>query len=161
MTKNGGVTANKRKWKVLVETWRCRLGAGMKSLATLLLFLSLLVFTNAGDIKMEAVIAVDGDTKPAESFAADTPQLVAFFRSTGSVKGDKIHAVLTAVDVGEAAPANTKVMEDTLAADKDNFFGGFTFSKPTAGWPAGKYKVEFFVGDELLATAKFTITPAK
>lgn len=133
----------------------------MKTLVTLLLSLSLLLSVNAGNIKLEAVIAVDGDTKPTTSFAADTAQLVAFFRTTGSAKGDKIHAVLIAEDVGEAAPANTKVMEDTLTADKDDFFGGYKFSKPTAGWPVGKYKVEFYSGDELLGTVKFTITPAK
>ncbi len=129
----------------------------------LALFTSFLVLTSAyaGDVKVESVIAVDGDTKPATSFASDTPKLFAFFRSTGTEKGDKLRAVWIAEDVGDAAPANTKIDEVTVTGTKDDFEGAFSLSKPDKGWPVGKYKVQIYDEDELVTTVKFTITAAK
>jgi hypothetical protein len=126
----------------------------------LALIASLFVFSTAfaGDVKVESVIAVDGDTKPATSFAPDTPQLYAFFRSKGTVKGGKLRGVWIAEDVGDAAPANTKIDEATLTGNEDDFHGAFSLSKPTKGWPVGKYKVEIYYGEEVVATVRFTIT---
>jgi len=129
----------------------------MKSILASLLTLFLLASLHAADVTVEAVVAVDADTKPATTFAPDTPKLVAFFRSTGTEKGVALRGVLIAEDVGDVAPANTKVLESSADADQDNFFGGFTFSKPDHGWPVGKYRVEFYVGDKLVGTTKFSI----
>jgi len=107
--------------------------------------------------KVESVIAVDENTKPTDTFAPTTPKLNAFFRSTGTAKGDKWRGVWIAEDVGSAAPANTKIDEGTLTADQDNFYGAFSLSKPTAGWPLGKYRVEIYVNDQLATTVKFSI----
>ncbi|KAB2645135.1 MAG: hypothetical protein WCK55_03915 [Verrucomicrobiota bacterium] len=133
----------------------------MKRLLTLIASLFILCSAQASDVKVEAVIAVDGDTKPATSFASDTPKLHAFFRSKGTEKGDKLRGVWIAEDVGDAAPANTKIDEATVTANEDNFHGAFSLSKPTKGWPVGKYKVEIYDEDELVATVRFTITAGK
>jgi hypothetical protein len=45
---------------------------------------------HAGKFKVEAAIAVDQDTKPATTFAANVPKLYAFFKSTGTHEGDKL-----------------------------------------------------------------------
>lgn len=115
----------------------------------------------AGDAKVEAAIAVDKDTRPATTFAADVPKLYAFFRTKGIEKGDKLRGVWIAENVGEAAPENTRIDESTLTADQDDFYGAFSLSKPTKGWPVGKYKVEIYAGDELATTVKFTIKAGK
>ncbi len=112
---------------------------------------------DADDVKVEAVIAVDGNTKPATSFAADVPKLFAFFRSTGTVKGDVFRGVWIAEDVGAAAPPNTKIDEASLTADEDDFHGAISITKPTKGWPVGKYRVEIYVGDDLATTVQFAI----
>ncbi|MEY2502466.1 MAG: hypothetical protein QOI07_2800 [Verrucomicrobiota bacterium] len=39
--------------------------------------------------------------------------------------------------------------------------GYFTFSKPTKGWPPGKYHLDIYAGDKLTATVKFTVEGAK
>lgn len=114
--------------------------------------------TFAGDMKVEAAIAVDGDTDPATSFTSDTPKLFAFFRTTGSKQGDELRGAWIAVDVGDAAPANTKIDEATITGDKDDFEGAFSISKPDNGWPVGDYKVEIYNGDDLVSTTEFTIT---
>ncbi len=115
----------------------------------------------AGEAKVEAAIAVDQDTKPATTFAPDVPKLYAFFKSKGTEKGEKLRGVWIAEDVGEAAPANTKIDESTLTADQDDFYGAFSLSKPNKGWPVGKYRVEIYEGDELTTTVKFTIGTRK
>lgn len=127
------------------------------------LFASIVIFASAhaGDVKVESVIAVDGDTKPASTFTTDVPKLFAFFRTKGTEKGDTLRGTWIAEDVGDAAPANTKIDEATITGDEDNFHGAFSLSKPDKGWPVGKYKVEIHDGDELVTTVKFTITAAK
>jgi hypothetical protein len=117
--------------------------------------------TQAGNPKVEAAIAKDKDTKPATTFSADIPKLYAFFRSKGTEKGDKLRGVWIAEDVGDAAPKQTKIDEAMLTADEDDFYGAFSLTKPTKGWPVGKYKVEIYLGDELATTAKFSIKAGK
>jgi hypothetical protein len=106
---------------------------------------------------VQTAIAKDSDTPPATSFSADVPKLWAFFQTTGTKKGDSLRAVWIAEDVGDAAPKDTKIDEATLSADKDDFTGAFSLSKPNNGWPVGKYRTEFHLGDQLASTAKFTI----
>lgn len=135
----------------------------MKPTSSLLIILSFLCtsLVHAGDAKVEAAIAVDQDTKPATSFAADVPKLYAFFKTKGTEKGEKLRGVWIAEDVGEAAPSNTKIDEATLTADQDDFYGAFSLSKPNKGWPVGKYRVEIYDGDELATTVQFTIGAKK
>lgn len=135
----------------------------MKSISTYiaLLFLLSASLAHAGDATVEAAIAVDQDTKPATTFAPDVPKLFAFFKTKGTEKGEKLRGVWIAEDVGEAAPANTKIDESTLTADQEDFFGAFSLSKPDKGWPVGNYRVEIYDGDELATTVKFTIGTTK
>jgi hypothetical protein len=114
-----------------------------------------------GKLKVEAAIAKDKDSKPAKTFPADVKKLYAFFRTNGTSKGDKLRGVWVAEDVGEAAPKETKIDEATLTADQDDFYGAFSLTKPTKGWPAGKYRVEIYAGDELATSVKFTIKTDK
>lgn len=128
-----------------------------RTLALLLITLVCASNALAGDAKIEAVIAVDKDTRPATTFAADVPKLYAFFRSKGTEKGDKLRAVWIAEDVGDAAPAKSRIDEATLTADQADYYGAFSLSKPIKGWPVGQYKVEIYSGDELATTAEFAI----
>ena len=112
---------------------------------------------SAGTPVVESAIAKDSDTPPATTFTADVPKLYAFFKTTGTKKGDTLRAVWIAEDVGDAAPKETKIDESSLSADKDDFTGGFSLSKPNNGWPVGKYRTEMHLGDQLASTARFTI----
>ena len=130
----------------------------MKALgAILFLCLAGANYSNAADKKVEAVMAEDADTEPTDAFGPETPKLYAFFRSQGTTKGDKLRAVWIAEDVGDAADANTTIDEATLVADKDNFFGAFSLSKPDDGWPEGKYRVDIYLGDTVATSVKFRI----
>jgi hypothetical protein len=113
--------------------------------------------SSAGPV-VQSAIAKDADTPPATTFtAADIPKLWAFFKSTGTKKGDNFRSVWIAEDVGDAAPKETKIDEATLVADADDFSAAFSLSKPNNGWPVGKYRTEIYVGDRLASTSKFTI----
>jgi hypothetical protein len=115
---------------------------------------------HAGQMKVEAAMAKDQDSKPTNTFSADVPKVYAFFKTHGSEKGDKLRSVWIAEDVGDAAPAGTTIDEASLTADEDDFYGAFSLSRPTKGWPVGKYRVDIYAGDELVTSVKFTIKKA-
>ncbi len=135
----------------------------MKHTTSLLIILSIICasIAFAGDVKVRAVMTTDPEDEPVTSFTADTPKLFAMFKTTGIKNGDKLRGVLIAEDVGDVAPVNTKVLEKTLTLEEDTDDGDFAFSKPTKGWPVGKYRVEIYVNDHLAKTVKFTIEAAK
>ncbi len=128
-----------------------------------LLVISLIstAWLHADTPKVEAMTAKDKDSKPTDTFSSDVPKVYTFFKSKGTKKGDTLRSVWMADDVGSAAPANTKIDESSLTADKDDFFGAFSLSKPTKGWPVGKYHVDIYAGDQLATTVKFTIKSGK
>jgi hypothetical protein len=115
----------------------------------------------AGDVKIKATMATSPKGESTTSFAANTPKLYCMFQTEGLSSGDKIRGVWIADDVGEAAEKHTKIDEKTITADGDTDDGVFSLSKPTKGWPPGKYRVEIYVGDDLVTTAKFSIAAAK
>jgi hypothetical protein len=115
----------------------------------------------AGDVSVKVRMTTGPKDPPSTTFASNTPKLYAIFKTEGAKAGDKIRGVLIAEDVGDVAPANTKVFETILDMEGDTDAGDFSFSKPTNGWPVGRYRVEIYVNDELATAAKFTIKAAK
>ncbi|MBA2431892.1 MAG: hypothetical protein H0V56_07215 [Chthoniobacterales bacterium] len=111
----------------------------------------------AAEVKIKAVTTSGPKAAPATSFADDTPMIHALFKTTGAQKGDTVRGVWIAEDVGEKAPANTKIGEKTLVLEGDTNNGDFSVNKPDKGWPAGKYRVEIYAGEKLATTAKFTV----
>jgi len=114
----------------------------------------------AGDVSVKVRMTAGPQDPPSTTFASNTPTLYAIFKTEGAKAGDKIRGVLIAEDVGDVAPANAKVLETILDMEGDTEAGDFSFSKPTNGWPVGKYRVEIYVNDKLATTAKFTIKAA-
>ena len=115
----------------------------------------------AGEVKITMVTSAGENGKPTTVFAPDTPEIWATFKIKGAKKGDKLRGEWIADDVGEAAPAKTKIGEKIITMEGDADTGYFTFSKPTKGWPPGKYHLDVYSGDELVATAKFTVEETK
>ena len=111
----------------------------------------------AGDVKVKAVMTTGPEDDPTTTFATDTPKVFAMFKTVGAQNGDKIRGVWIAENVGSAAPANSKIDEKTLTMEGDTEDGALSLSKPTKGWPAGKYRLEIYANDKLATTVKFTI----
>src|SRR6267143_5821666 len=115
----------------------------------------------AGVVSVKVRMTAGPQDPPSTTFATNTPTLYAIFKTEGAKAGDKIRGVLIAEEVGDVAPANTKVLETILDVEGETEAGDMSFSKPTNGWPVGKYRVEIYVNDEFATTAKFTINAAK
>src|SRR5207237_5889110 len=71
----------------------------------------------------------------------------------------RTRAVWIAQDTG-IAPVDFKVDEATAVAPVDSASGKFTLARPPDGWATGKYRIEFYVDDELIETVELTITPS-
>ena len=110
-----------------------------------------------GDVKVEATATTGPDDEATNTFSTDTAKVYIMFKTKGISNGDKVRGVLFADDVGDAAPANNKILEKTLTLEEDTQDGDFNFSKPTNGWPAGKYHVEIYVNGELATKVKYTV----
>jgi len=110
--------------------------------------------------KLEASISSSSDGDPLDVVPADALQIVARWRGHGLRKNAKIRAVWIAQDTG-VAPVDFKVDEATAVAPISNAFGKFTLSRPSDGWATGKYRVEFYVDDELTDRVDLTITPSE
>lgn len=115
------------------------------------------VKATAAPKKLSVGLAQELTGEVTTSFTGDFPKIYARWQGNGLSAKAKIRAVWIAEDVGAVAPPNYKVDEATVTANRPDQFGTFTISRPNKGWPVGKYRAEFYVGDELTETVKFTI----
>ncbi len=109
--------------------------------------------------KLEASVSTSSNGDPLNVISADALQIVARWRGHGLRRNARIRAVWIAQDTG-VAPVDFKVDEATAIAPIGSAFGKFTLSRPPDGWATGKYRVEFYVDDELTETVDLTITPS-
>jgi hypothetical protein len=94
---------------------------------------------------------------PATTFPTDQPVIHLVAKVANAPEGTKVKSVWTAVDVGDVAPANTKIAETEVVLNSDGN-AHFTLSTPSTGtWPAGKYKVDVYLNDKLDRTLEYTI----
>ena len=132
-----------------------------RTIALAILTLICIAAARAGNVSVKVTMTTGLGDDPTTAFTSDTPKLYAMFKTIGAKSGDKIRGVLIAEDVGDAAPANTQVIDKTIEMEGDTDDGDFNFGKPTKGWPVGKYRVDVYVNGELATTAKFTVKAAK
>lgn len=133
----------------------------MRRIFALVVFSALGIgIAGGGDVSVTVRMSNELAGEEVSTFTPGTDKIYALFKTIGARNGDKIRAALIAEDVGAAAPANTKVLETNIDMDGDTDDGDFNFSKPSNGWPVGKYRVDVYLNNQLLATAKFTVKPA-
>jgi hypothetical protein len=75
-------------------------------------------------------------------------------------RGSKLVGTLFAEDVGAAAPPNWKVLEKEFTPGMLHSLGNrfalnLHFSKPTKGWPPGKYRVEYTQDGKVVGTGRY------
>lgn len=76
--------------------------------------------------------------------------------------GDVFEIAWIAEDVGEAAPANTVIrttnhVAEDMVPEMVSYTITGSLTKPTNGWPIGKYRVEVKHDGKLVTTARFAI----
>jgi len=91
-------------------------------------------------------------------FSTETPKIYARWQGRGLRNQAKIRVLWIAEDVGDVAPANYTIDEATAVASIPEARGVFTLSRPDEGWAAGRYRVEFYVDDQLIDTVKLKIS---
>lgn len=95
-------------------------------------------------------------TGPAEEyFTSSIPRIVLRWQTQFLPEKTKLRCAWIAEDVGDTAPKDYHVEESFAVPTEPS--GAFIVSRPTAGWPPGKYRVELYAGEHLAATAAFTI----
>jgi hypothetical protein len=94
--------------------------------------------------------------KPATEFPPDTAKIFCVWKAEGILKGTSVRGVWIAVDVGNVAPPNYKIDEAEVHFPVMTE-GSVSLSKPTNGFPAGKYRLDLYIGKELAKTIPFTV----
>jgi hypothetical protein len=115
------------------------------------------VKSDAMSKRLSVSFAKDQFGKATTTFSSDTPQIYVRWQGQRLRKGGKVKAVWIAENIGEDFPQDYKVDEASAAVESQNAHGIFTLARPEAGWAIGDYRVEFYVDDVLVETAKIKI----
>ena len=101
------------------------------------------------------------DPKMTDNVSADTEELVFKYEVKGDSSGQAVSGSWIAEDVGDAAPPETLIdaPAEVKLGSLENLVT-FKLSRPTAGWPLGKYRLEVKAGDKMIDTQKFSIVAA-
>ena len=110
--------------------------------------------TVVGD-KLQVTLGKDATGAAEELFTSTIPRVVLRWSIAHLPEKAKLRCVWIAEDVGDAAPKEYHVEESSLTPTEPA--GTFSITRPTSGWPPGKYRAEVFLGEKLAATAAFTI----
>jgi hypothetical protein len=107
-------------------------------------------------ILLEVTGARDGS--PQTEFKSDARQIFVRWSGVNLPVGESVRVAWIAEDVGDLADPNFIIDEMDTTVETAEFGARFTLSRPTDGWAAGKYRVELYLGDELLQKLNVTIT---
>jgi hypothetical protein len=127
--------------------------------------------TPASDISAEQMgtftckdVKDDVCVEPTSQFDANAPVIHVSYKTKDLPKnGDVFSIQWIAEDVGASAKPNTIIntLEKKVEGLQDygvkNYVVNAKLSKPTAGWPLGKYRTEIKHGDKLVTTARFEV----
>jgi hypothetical protein len=112
----------------------------------------------SGKKLLHVVVAKSKDGPPTTKFTSDDPKIYALWNGNTLKAGDKVHAIWIAEAFGPSSK-DVRIREGSVTAYKPDDDGIFSLARPETGWPAGRYRVEFYVGDKLAEAVRFTIEP--
>lgn len=113
----------------------------------------------AGEPRFENPVLSDArDGAAKKVFAPNTAKIFLAARLADVKSGSKLRGVWIA--------EKTKVAPPNYQIDSTEMTGGglmnlvtFSLSKPTAGWPAGDYRVELSINGKPAGTVRFSVAP--
>jgi len=108
--------------------------------------------------KLSASVGKAPIGEATNKFESDTPKIYARWQGQNLREKAKIRAVWIAENIGDIAAPNFTIDEAGTTANGRESHGTFTLSRPDEGWAPGDYRVEFYLDDELVETAKLKIT---
>jgi hypothetical protein len=106
-------------------------------------------------------LTVEVSTDPAggskSEFKSDAENIYVRWRGNGLPKDARVRVAWIAEDVGDLVEPNFVIDETESVAPAPDASARFTLGRPPDGWAEGKYRVEFYVNDELEETVRVTI----
>jgi hypothetical protein len=106
-------------------------------------------------------LTVEVSTDPAggskSEFQTDAPNIYVRWHGHGLPENAAVRVAWIAEDVGDLVEPNFVIDETESVAPTSDASARFTLGRPPDGWAEGKYRVEFYVNDELEETVKVTI----
>ena len=108
-------------------------------------------------------LTVEVSTDPAggskSEFKSDAQNIYVRWRGNGLPKDARVRVAWIAEDVGDLVEPNFVIDETESVAPAPDASARFTLARPPDGWAEGRYRVEFYVNDELEETVRVTIVP--
>jgi hypothetical protein len=106
-------------------------------------------------------LSVEVSTNPAggltTEFKSDVENIYVRWHGRSLPPGANVRVAWIAEDVGDLVEPNFVVDETETIAPEPDSSARFTLGRPPDGWAEGKYRLEFYVNDELEETLKVTI----
>lgn len=115
------------------------------------------VKVDAAPKRLSVTFSAGQFAKPTTIFSSDTPQIYMRWEGRRLRKGAKVKAVWIAEDIGDDFPQGYKVDEASTTVETQHARGAFTLARPEQGWAAGDYRVEFYIDDVFVDSAKLKI----
>lgn len=107
--------------------------------------------------KLTVEVSADPGGGSKTEFRSDVENIYVRWHGRGLPPGASVRVAWIAEDVGGLVEPNFVVDEtETVAPDPDSS-ARFTLGRPPDGWAEGKYRLEFYVNDELEETLRVTI----
>ncbi len=107
--------------------------------------------------KLVVEVSTDPDGGSKSEFKSDVPNIYVRWHGHGLPERAKVRVVWIAEDVGDLVEPNFIIDETESVAPAPDSSARFTLARPPDGWAEGKYRVEFYVNDELEETVTVTI----
>ncbi len=89
-------------------------------------------------------------------FPSSTAKIYVNYYVENLPKGARLRAVWW-VDRAEGIAENSRITATESTPGAGSFFGAFSYSKPTGGWPVGTYHVDLFIEDRLERAVSFRV----
>lgn len=106
----------------------------------------------------ENIYATDSDSGDAtDSFTPDAAKIYVHANMVDIPSGAKMTGSWIAVDTNGVAPPNYQIDSSDLTAGTIMNTVNFSLSKPNAGWPLGKYRVNLLIDGKPAGAANFVI----
>ena len=115
--------------------------------------------TSPAPVGKRLVVEVSGnpDAGMTTDFKSDVERIYVRWRGHDLPEGAKVRVAWVAEDVGGLVDPNFIVDQTETAVPSPNASARFTLGRPEDGWAEGKYRVEFYINDQLEEKIDVTI----
>jgi len=107
--------------------------------------------------RLTVEVSTDPSGGSKSEFKSDAQSIYVRWHGHGLPKDARVRVAWIAEDVGDLVEPNFVIDETEGVAPAPDASARFTLGRPPDGWAEGKYRVEFYVNDELEETVRVTI----